>query len=207
MTRQKIEEILTRHVPAPSLAYCIALWENHSFKFKLRKSRQTKVGDFICRHGQEPEITINHDLHPYLFLITYIHEVAHLAVHLTHGRKTEAHGMEWKASFAALLQPMMKDEVFPRDLLAQLRVHMENPRASSFSDPVLTQVLRSHDPKWSKTTILSEIPEGSVFGLRGRWFRKGQLQRTRFLCHEVKTKRKFLVPADFPVENAQLSLL
>jgi SprT protein len=207
MRRQELEEILNQHVPATTVAYCLSLWDKHPFKFKLRKSRQTKVGDFICRQGHEPEITVNHDLHPFLFLITYIHEVAHLDVHHTHGRKGDPHGTEWKDSFRRLLQPVMTTEIFPKDLLKQLSVHMENPKASSFSDPELTQALRSHDPKWSRTTILSEIPEGSVFGLRGKWFRKGPLQRTRFVCKEVGTKRTFFVPADFPVENAQLSLL
>jgi len=207
MTRQGIEEMLNKHVPPPAVAYCLTLWDAHPFKFKLRKTRQTKVGDFICRNGHAPEITVNHDLHPFLFLITYIHEVAHLDVHRQHGNRIEPHGSEWKDAFALLMQPMMTSEVFPPDVLSQLSVHLENPKASSFSDQELTQVLRAHDPKWSKATILSEIPEGSLFGLRGRWFRKGRLQRTRFVCHEVKTRRKFLVPADFPVENAQLSLL
>jgi len=207
MTREGIEEMLNRHVPANAVAYCLALWDAHPFKFKLRKTRQTKVGDFICRNGQAPEITVNHDLHPFLFLITYVHEVAHLDVHRQYPRSADPHGTEWKDAFIRLLKPLMTTDIFPQQLLRRLSLHMENPRASTFSDPELTQSLRSFDAKWSSATLLSEIPEGSLFGLRGRWFRKGPLQRTRFVCHEVKTRRKFLVPADFPVENAQLSLL
>lgn len=207
MTRPSIEEILAKHTPPSAVPYCLELWDAHPFKFKLRNTRQSKVGDFICRQGAAPEITVNRDLHPYLFLITYVHEVAHLVVHRRHQRNADPHGAEWKQAFIELMNPLMTSDIFPSNLKRQLAIHMRDPKASSFSDAELTAVLRTFDPKWSGATLLSEIPEGSIFGLRGRWFRKGSLRRTRFLCLEVKTKRKFLVPADLPVENAQLSLL
>jgi len=201
----KLNDILQKHIPGPSVEYCLQLWREKPFKFKLRKARQTKIGDFSCKHGGTPQITVNHDLHPYLFLITYVHEVAH--VHQQFGHRVEAHGEEWKNSFRSLLEPVMTCEIFPDKLLRGLRRHMVNPKASTYSDTDLTELLRTFDPKWSRQTLLSEIPEGSLFGLHGKWFRKGTLQRTRVLCLELKTKRKFLVPSDMPVENAQLSLL
>lgn len=203
----KVRDILQKHVPTVSVPYCLHLWQNTPFKFKLRKSRQSKIGDFSCKHGQVPQITVNDDLHPLLFLITYVHEVAHLHVHRQYGHRVEGHGEEWKSAFRDLLAPVMIPEIFPGKLLRGLKRHMVNPRASTFSDTELTELLRSVDAKWSRATLLSEIPEGSLFGLHGKWFRKGALQRTRVLCLELKTKRKFLVPADMPVENAQLSLL
>jgi hypothetical protein len=206
MLRKDLEHILVKHVPAGAVSYCLALWDRSSFEFTLSKVRQSKVGDFICRSGNTPEITINSDLHAYLFLITYVHEVAHLQAYRINQR-AEPHGQTWKDAFARLIQPVLTIEVFPERLLNQLIKHIENPKASTFSDTRLTQLLREHDPKWRSATQLSEIPEGSLFGLRGKWFRKGALRRTRFLCMEVRTRRKFLVPADHPVENAQLSLL
>ena len=207
MATHKLEAVLQKHVPEAARAYCFDLWIRYPFRFTLRKSRQSKVGDFICRDGEAPHITVNADLHPYLFLVTYVHEVAHLVVHRTHGPRTEAHGESWKDVFRQLMLPLLVPEVFPKELLIRLRTHMQDPMASSFSDSDLTEAFRAHDPKWSRATLLSEIPVGSMFGLRGKWFRKGQLQRTRFVCTEIKTKRIFLVPADFPVENTQLSLL
>jgi SprT protein len=207
MTTDKLADVLQNHVPEAARAYCFDLWIRYPFHFTLRNSRQSKVGDFICRPGHAPHITVNADLHPYLFLITYVHEVAHLVVHRMHGPNAESHGELWKNAFKELMQPLLIAAIFPNDLLRRLRMHMQDPMASSFSDADLSQALRVHDPKWSKSTLLSEIPVGSMFGLRGKWFRKGDLQRTRFVCIEVKTKRKFLVPADFVVDNAQLSLL
>jgi SprT protein len=207
MTIEKAQTLFQQHVPPAAVFYCLELYEQYQFRFTLRKNRVTKVGDFTFRTGHIPRITVNNDLHPYLFLITYIHEVAHLHVHLHHSNRVEAHGSEWKKSFQQLLDPVLTEEVFPDQLLRALRKHMINPKATSYSDPALTQVLRQYDPKAVKQTLLSELPEGSTFSLNNRWFIKGSLRRTRYLCKELKSKRTYLVPADVPIESAQLSLL
>lgn len=84
---------------------------------------------------------------------------------------------------------------------------MASPKASSFSDAELTQLFRLQNDREKNAVLLSQIPEGSIFHLHGRWFKKGKLRRTRVLCKEVKTKRQYLVPVDMAVSNAQLSLL
>ncbi len=199
--------LLQKHLPAPAISYCFQLWQQFPFDFRLRKKRISKVGDFTCHQGKTPRITINHDSHSFLFLITYIHEVAHHLVHQRHGWKVEAHGAQWKDCFRELMTPVLREEIFPRDLLTILRGHMLDPKASSFSDSMLTHALRQYDEKQKSVTLLSELPEGSIFGLHGRWFKKGVLRRTRVLCREIKTKRNYLVPVDAPVDSAQLGLL
>lgn len=207
MERTRLQLLLEKHIPAAALSYCMQLWDQHPFDFKVRKKRVSKVGDFSCRTGKNPRITVNNDSHPYLFLMTYIHEVAHLIVHKAHGWKHEAHGAEWKSVFKTLMMPVMNPNVYPPDLLKVLEKHMTDPKASSFSDVILTQAFRDHDANFKNTTLLSELPEGSIFGLHGRWFKKGESKRTRVLCRELKTKRNYFVSADAPVESAQLSLL
>jgi SprT protein len=203
----RVHSILEVHIPPSALPYCIQLWNQYPFELRLKKKRISKVGDFTCRHGRIPRITINQDSHPFLFLLTYVHEVAHLVVHQQQGWKVEAHGTTWKKTFQDLLSPVMNEEIFPKSLLTVLRRHMEDPMASSFSDSRLTAALRMYDERQKSVTLLSEIPEGSIFGLHGRWFKKGQLRRTRVLCHELKSRRNYLVPADSPIDSAQLSLL
>ncbi len=207
MDSKKIEGILVQHMPPSAVSYCTALWEKLPFDFKLRKSRLSKVGDFTSRSGQSPQITINHDLHPFLFLMTYVHEVAHLHVHHTLGFKAAAHGEDWKTTFQTLMAPLLTAEIFPEPLLAGLKKHMASPKASSFSDAELTHLFRSINERERNAVLLSQIPEGSIFHLHGRWFKKGKLRRTRVLCHEVKTRRQYLVPVDMAVGNAQLALL
>lgn len=208
MNPEKIYSILQEHVPATALHYCCQLWNETPFQLKITRTRQTKVGDFTCKKSiAHPRITLNHELNPYLFLITYVHEVAHLRVHLQHGNRVDPHGEEWKRSFELLMQPMLSYDVFPENVLIELQRHMINPKASSFADTELTKILRRYDKNASQYATLSDIPEGSIFRFQGRFFKKGKIRRTRVLCHEVKTKRHYLVPADVLVSGVQLSLL
>lgn len=208
MIPEKIYSILQEHVPAPSLQYCYGLWRDTPFQLKITRTRQTKVGDFTSKKSiAHPRITLNHELNPFLFLITYVHEVAHLRVHLQYGNRVDPHGDEWKIRFRILMQPLLNPEVFPEDVFMELERHMSNPKASSFADTALTKILRRYDKDAAQYATLSDIPEGSIFRFQGRFFKKGKIRRTRVLCHEVKTKRHYLVPADVLVSGVQLSLL
>ena len=208
MNESKVLEILQTHVPARSVEYCLNLWSACPFELKLSKSRQTKVGDFTSRRSRmHPRITLNNDLNPYLFLTTYIHEVAHLHVYKRYADRVEPHGDEWKQTFTDLLIPVLWEHIYPAEILHELRRHMINPKASSFADTKLTEAFRFFDSEKTHAAILSQLPEGSTFKLQGRYFKKGKLRRTRVLCKELKSKRDYLVPADALVNDVQLSLL
>ena len=209
MQPQQVYDILQLHVPGAAVSYCWALWTNTPFLLKLTKSRRTKIGDFTSRHYQsKPRITLNHDLNPYMFLITYIHEVAHLVVYKKYGVRVDPHGEEWKNAFQQLMQPLLlKEDVFPDEILHELRRHMIQPKASSSADAQLSQVLRKYDKHADQFIILEGLPEGSIFKFHGRYFKKGKLRRTRIICKELKSKRDYLVPSDALVTDVQLSLL
>jgi SprT protein len=207
MTADKLHPLLVTRVPDAAISYCLTLWQKLPFDFKLRKTRQTKVGDFTFRPGKQIQITVNRDLHPYLFLMTYIHEVAHHHVHAAYGHRIQSHGTEWKRKFQELMAPLLNEEIFPEPILSHLKKHMLDPMASSFSDSELTRLFRSYDQNEKQKIVLSQLPEGSIFSLNKRWFRKGKVRRTRVLCSEIKTKRQYLIPLDSLVGEAQLSFL
>jgi hypothetical protein len=193
-------------VPQSAQDYCLELWRQHPFELKLTKNRQTKVGDFTCRHHNGyVRITLNHDLNAYLFLITYVHEVAHYYTHLKHGSRIDPHGEEWKGMFQQLLIPLLQESVFPEEILHLLRLHMVNPKASSFADADLTKALRKFDPGTAGVLVLSDVPEGCTFAFQGRYFKRGKLRRTRILCREINSKRSYLIPAECMVTNVQLT--
>lgn len=79
----------------------------------------------------------------------------------------------------------------PENVHMALDRYMENPRASSCSDPKLMMALGAHDkdPK----IYLKDIQVGEVFRFHDRMFRKGNLRRTRYECDEVKSGRKYLI--------------
>lgn len=206
MTSDRVSNILQAHVPALALAYCVGLWKASPFELKITRARQTKVGDFTSRNTKShPRITLNNDLNPYLFLMTYVHEVAHLRVYLAHGSRVDPHGVQWRTTFTDLMIPLLWEEIFPEALLHELRRHMINPKASSFADTQLTEAFRKFDKHPAVT--LDQVPEGSIFKLQGRWFKKGKLRRTRVLCRELQSRRDYLVPVDAIVTDVQLSLL
>jgi hypothetical protein len=208
MRDSQVLEILQTHLPNKAVEYCFSLWKEKPFHLKITKSRQTKIGDFTSRKDAlHPRITLNKDLNPFTFLITYIHEVAHLHVFLKYRNRVAPHGEHWKSAFQQLMKPVLTPEIFPEKLFDTLYNHMIDPKASSYADTELTNALRTYDEGAASHIVLSDLPEGSTFHLHGKYFTKGKLRRTRILCKETKSKRHYLVPADALVSNVQLSLL
>ena len=209
MTLDSVTGILTKHIPSGAVDYCLHLWREAPFILKLSRSRSSKIGDFTCRERvHHPQITLNHDLNPYLFVTTFVHEVAHYRVFIKHRNRVDPHGEEWKHVFQELLQPLLlKIDVFPEEILHALRLHMVEPKASSYADSMLTQAFRKFDRNYEHQVLLSEIPLGSIFKFNGKYFQKGKLRRTRVLCKEVSSRLQYLVPADAVVSDVQLGLL
>lgn len=208
MNEEKVFQTLQKHIPSGAVPYCFALWKNNPFDLKITRARQTKVGDFTSRKNiARPQITLNHDLNPYLFLTTYIHEVAHLHVFIRFGNRVDPHGDEWKHVFKHLMAPVLARDIFPDEILGVLHRHMQNPKASSFADVELTRSFRQFDAHAAQHSALSDIPEGSIFKFQQRYFQKGKLKRTRVLCKELQSKRNYLIPAEVLVTDVQLSML
>ncbi len=192
----QVEEPLSvfeRFVPRQAAAYCLRLFEHFGFEFKIKRSRQTKLGDYCYSpKTKRHTITINNDLNPYAFLITYLHEVAHLVTFEKHGRRVAPHGAEWKNNFKKVAQPILSVEVFPEPVFIALKNYFKNPKAASCSDPELYNVLRQFDTP-TDLVPLSTISIGEHFGFRGNEYVKLEKKRTRSVCQEVSSKRRFLI--------------
>jgi SprT protein len=181
-----------KHFPEAAWEYVFALWQKNNFHFKISRKRQTKLGDYRFSSEKGHQITVNENLNPYAFLITYLHEVAHYQVQITYQRRKAPHGREWKKAFAGLMQPMLKPEVFPEEILTALQAYIQNPKASSCSDVNLLKALRLQDLEPAGTT-LEELPAGSIFTFNERTFRKIQKRRTRILCEDLGNGKKYLI--------------
>lgn len=192
-------ELLSRHIPPEVLPYCLELFRRFPFEFKVRKKRLTKAGDFCAASGKRPVITVNDDLPPLLFLVTFIHEVSHHIVYLNHGHRVEPHGQEWKSTFQSCMAPVMNLGIFPDELQDGLAEHLINPRASTFTDSRLTALFRKYEGS-RKSVLVNQFRPGEVFVLRGRRYRMGLLRRTRFACIEMDSGRLYLVPGDMEVD-------
>lgn len=193
---EKLHKILSAHVPEASLNYCVQLWEQTPFHFKVTRARGTKLGDYrYDPRIKSHTITVNNNLNKYSFLLTYIHEVAHLHVQLSYGNRVMPHGTEWKRSFQRLFEPVMNADVYPNTLLKVLIRHMKNPKASSYSDQSLYKTLKSFDELQNEAeTYLEDLNIGDSFVFKGQTYQKLETRRTRVMCLHTVTKRKYLIP-------------
>ncbi|KPQ17051.1 MAG: type IX secretion system protein SprT [Algoriphagus marincola HL-49] len=203
---EKLREILSAKVPYASLEYCIDLWKQEKFNFTVTRERKSKLGDFRWKRDQSLQtITINGNLNPYQFLITYIHEVAHLFAFIQFGLNIPPHGQEWKRVFRNLMSPLLRKEVFPQDLLIPLVRHMQNPKATSAGDLFLTKELSKYNKATAgiEKSFLSDLKPESIFELNGRKFKKKETRRTRVLCEEIPSGKRYLISqlAEVQVES------
>lgn len=185
---------LSKYIPSTA-APIISEWINDTAcRFKVTRSRASKLGDYRSPFKNEPhQITINHDLNPYSFLITTVHEFAHLKTWQQHKNKVKPHGAEWKNNFKSLMDAFLKLNLFPEDITLALVKYMDNPAASSCTDLTLYKVLKSYDKSEFETVTIDTIEFNSYFSIKnGRVFQKLERLRKRYKCLEVKTQRIYL---------------
>lgn len=202
-----MKEILAKKIPKNAVEYAYNLWKEQPFSFTVARTRSTCLGNYSFRNNRH-KITVNHDLNPYQFLITYVHEVAHQHVFIKfmQGKRKRVlpHGNEWKRTFQELMQPLLNEGIFPSTVLNLLRLHMTNPPASTVRDGLLLKALQQFDDKpitEEKGLRLEEIKEGETFIFKNRIFKKLETRRTRVLCLEKKSNRKFTIPKVAVVEK------
>lgn len=190
---EKDLQIFQKYLPAQAVNFCTNLWEYHKFDFKITKPRNSKLGDYCFSRAKGHAITVNSNLNKYSFLVTYLHEVAHLVVQKSFLRKRLPHGKEWKDAFRKLLDSVMNKDVFPEDVLKALLVYYKNPSASTGSHNILSQALRAYDLQPEGMAQLNYLKENEVFQLNGRLFSKGPLRRTRYFCKEIKSGKNYVI--------------
>lgn len=193
MKGDSVVQLFERFVPLKAAPYCARLYDYFGFEFQIKKARQTKLGDY--RYDGRTKlhtITINNDLNPFAFLITYLHEVAHLMTFRDFGKSVSPHGKEWKSSFKKVAKPVLSEEVFPSGVLSSLRQYLKNPKAASCSDPVLYEVLKSYN-KSDDTIFLKSLSEGDHFLFNNKTYQYLRKQRTRIVCLDKTNNRKYLI--------------
>ncbi|MCB0375039.1 MAG: SprT-like domain-containing protein, partial [Sinomicrobium sp.] len=137
-----MHDTLKKYLPERAVPGCVSLITTHNVSVKIVNERVTRHGDYRRLPDGRHRITVNANLNRYRFLITFIHEIAHLVAYTQHGRAVKPHGMEWKRIFTQLMLPFMHPEIFPGPLLPLVARHFKNPRASSDTDVTLSLALK-----------------------------------------------------------------
>lgn len=176
----------------------------HQYKVHLTIARERKsiLGDYRHRtHAANHRISVNGNLNQFSFLITLLHEIAHLLTFEQYSNRVQAHGREWKMIFGQLLQRFLQHKVFPEEVEKELLQSLKNPAASSCAEDGLLRVLRKYDSNAAATVLVEELPLHGVFRIKdGRTFRKGEQLRKRFKCTEIKTGKIYLFSPVYEIE-------
>lgn len=197
----KIEAPITgleSFLPPGTFRYVAPFFREYPIHLSITRDRASVLGDYRAPHGRQGyhRISINGGLNPYSFLITLLHELAHMLAYIKHKRSILPHGPEWKAIFADLLAAHLGKSVFPDDIEAVLLRSSKRIKASTCTDPELYRVLKKYDTRSPDACLVEEVPMDAHFSTKdGRVFLKIEKLRTRFRCKEVDTGHVYLFPA------------
>jgi len=194
---------LQQYLPEGTYEAVLAYLHHYQVHLTVARERKTILGDYRHRtRHHNHRISVNGNLNKYAFLITLLHELAHLLAFENYGNRIAAHGIEWKTVFSKLLAQFIEAGVFPPDIKHALLQSLHNPAASSCSDEILLRTLRKYDPQQKGLLFVEAMPTGALFRTHdGKVFRKGEKLRKRFRCEEVATRRVYLFS---PVYEAEL---
>lgn len=195
-----MSKTLGKYIPQASVAPVFQLITTHNIHLKIVSERVTRHGDYRKMPNGQHQITVNSNLNSFRFLITLIHEIAHLIAFKKYGRAIKPHGIEWKKTFQQLMLPYLRPEIFPKKILPFLAIHFKNPKASSDTDINLSLALKQYDAPNNKNYIF-EIPLGRKFRLyNGKIFKRGPRRVKRFECIEISSGKVYLFNPNAEVE-------
>lgn len=192
----KLRESLSQYVPQDAVETLVDWIRTYRISVRIKRSRATKYGDYRSpRDGKGHMITINHDLNPYAFLLTFTHEVAHLTCYIKHGHHVYPHGDEWKNEFRYLLKGFLDRKIFPEDVGRAIALYLVDPAASSCTDVNLQKTLRKYNPVAEGWLHVEDLPFECTFELKnGKRFIKHSKLRKNFVCFEINTRHKYFIP-------------
>jgi SprT protein len=196
-------DALKSYIPEGSFDLVMPMILHYKVHLVVTRERQTKLGDYRKAHyGKNHRITVNGNLNRYSFLITLVHELAHLLAFEHHGHRIAPHGREWKNTYGMLLKDFLEAKLFPEDIENQLLSSLHNPAASSCAEEGLVRVLRNYDAPARRKPSVEDLSIGDTFIIRdGRMFERGEKLRKRIKCYELPLRRIFLFSPLYEVEK------
>jgi len=198
-TTEQLSKTISPFVPEESTPVLVRWIQDYKVTLTITRSRKSVFGDYRWpQEGKGHRISVNGDLNQYAFLITFVHEMAHLTSWEKYRNTVSSHGKEWKYEFKMLMEEFSGKRIFPGDVRTAFKQHLIAPSYSHCEDPQLMKALYKYDR--SSGTLLEELPEGSHFKFGKHTYRKGKKLRKRFLCHEINSKRILLFNPTAPVK-------
>ncbi len=195
-------QYLGQFIPEGSVAQILGYLNHYHVHLTITRDRKSVLGDY--RHATRASnhrISVNGSLNGYSFLITLIHELAHLVTFMEYGNEVQSHGREWKRVYRKILEDFLPLSIFPEDILSALKKNLHNLPASSCADEALMRILKRYDKNPGKLLLLEQVAEGANFSIDGgKVFCKGKKLRKRYQCVEVATGKLYLFSSIYEVK-------
>lgn len=193
---------LQHYLPAGTYEAVLNYLQFYKVHLTVSKERKSILGDYRHRtHSHNHRISVNGNLNVYSFLITLLHELAHLLTFEQYGNRVQAHGNEWKIIYSKLLDQFLKNKIFPKEIEQELLISLKNPAASSCAEDGLIRALRKFNPAGNSNRLIEELAIQAIFRTDdGRIFQRGEKLRKRFKCTEMKTGKIYLFSPVHEVE-------
>lgn len=190
---------LLTYLPSNALIFIEKWIEPYPLTLKITKSRLTKLGDYRkINAGKRHQITINGDLNPDAFFFVLTHEIAHMMIYAKYAHhQVNPHGKEWKMIFGQLLLESYSS--YPKDLQPYILNHAKSPKASVGADRHIAKFVINEVK--DNQEYLEDLDLGTIFKISNKILQKGEKIKLRYVCCEVKTKKKYLVNASALVEK------
>lgn len=171
----------------------------------ITRERKSVLGDYRNSFADKNHrISVNGNLNKYSFLITLLHELAHLFTYERYGHRVQAHGAEWKNEYSKILAQFLLKKIFPPDIYKALLKTLQNPAASSCADTSLLRVLHQYDEKKEGLVLVEAIPDGGSFSIQGgKVFKRMERIRKRIKCMELDTGKIYLFSPVFEVKTTE----
>lgn len=187
-------------LPEGTYESVIEYLHRYSVYLKITKERKSILGTYKPAHVKQPHtITVNGNLNPYHFLVTFIHELAHLTNFIENGNKVLPHGREWKNHYASLLHQFLNKNIFPADVEKALQNSSTSVAATTCGDIELYKVLSKYNKENNKI-IIENLSIHDIFKIdNGTQYRIIEKRRTRYLCENIHSKKRFLFPGIYEV--------
>ncbi len=189
-------QALAAYLPENTFEPVVQYVHHYKVHLTVTQKRKSVLGDY--RHSGVPgtnhRISVNGNLNKYEFLITLLHELAHLLTYEQYKNRVEPHGVEWKNHYSRLLIDFVQRKIFPADIENALQKSILNPAATANGETDLMLILRSYNTTQKVGFIsINDLPDGTLFATEdGRVFKKIGKRRKRFQCLEINTGRHYI---------------
>lgn len=161
---------------------------------KIEMPRNTKLGymkyDVVNNFFI---ISINNNLSPSKFLYVFLHEYAHLLVAQKY-KNAKPHGYEWQIEFFKLLKEAIQKELFHISIAQTILKEFFYAGVYSKQRDFAISIAIDKADHTKQPLYIKDLKIGTIFTTKnGMQFQLLEKKRTRYLCNEIKTNKKYLI--------------